>query len=248
MLKKTVSLFLAVFLSLALIGCGGKKKELTKEQREHFESLAQLFVSLEVYENYGIQPGITVDDLTANDIKQPENYPYTRTNFTAKGSYTLRDESGTLYSGTFTVKGYTEGHGDGCDSCKITPPRNGLKTLPKIDPASTTTTSETTTVETTVLELNNDVMINLSKQFKSDGYTVEIFDPSKEYEKCYGAKEAFRAHTSNKLVYVYLYDTKEEAENGEYMMYKNTEGTVNGVVKADTYFIHDKVLVAEITR
>lgn len=245
MVKKAVSLFLTMVFALSLIGCAAKKNELTKEKRELCESLAKAAVSWEVITNYGLEPGITVNNITAHEM---QGSVYARIEFTATGSYTVMDDSGEMYSGTFKVKGYSEGHGDGWDSCEITPPKNGLKVLPEIIPESAPETSETTAVETIVLELHSDVMINLSNQYISDGFRVDVFNPAGEFEQCYGAKEAFRAYTSEKLVYVYLYDSKEEAENAEFMMYRNTEGTVNGAFEANTYFIHDKVLVAELTK
>ena len=245
MVKKTVSLLLTMIFALSLIGCAAKKSELSKEKMDLCESLAKAAVSLEVNTNYGLAPGITIENISANEI---QGSVYVRTEFTATGSYTVMDDSGEMYSGTFKVKGYSEGHGDGWDSCEITPPRNGLKVLPETIPESAPESSETTAVETIVLELHSDIMINLSNQYISDGYKVDVFDPSGEFEQCYGAKEAFRAYASGKLAYVYLYDSKEEAENAEFMMYRNTEGTVNGGAEANTYFIHDKVLVAEFVK
>ena len=129
MIKKIGSLIIALAISLSLIGCAGKQaKELTPFERSNLESLAKGAVSFEVFSKYGIEPGITVDTITAYDT---QGDVYTRTDFTASGSYTVTDEAGDLYSGTFKVTGYSEGHGSGWDSCEITEPKNGTKVLPE---------------------------------------------------------------------------------------------------------------------
>lgn len=128
MLKKIGSLIVILALSLSLFACGRKGKELTPEERSNLESLAKAAVSFEVIGKYGLEPGITVDKLTAYDI---QGDVYVRTEFDASGSYTVKDEAGDLYSGTFKVTGYSEGHGVGWDSCEITQPKNGTKVLPE---------------------------------------------------------------------------------------------------------------------
>lgn len=251
MFKKAVALFLTAVFALTLFGCGSKKEkaaEFTPEQQANYESLARAAVTLEVFSKYGYEPEVTVEKIT--DYKVTEDAVNPRTTFTATGTYSVTDGNGEEYTGTFTAKCFSEDHGSGWDSCEISVPKNGSKELPEfvLDFDTEPETSETTTAETTVLELVSDSMIDLSEQFISDGYKVDVLDPADAFDQYYGAKEAFRAYDSNTLIYVYLYDTKEEAENAEFMMYKNTEGTVSGVVEANTYFIADTVLVAEFTK
>ena len=129
MIKKLSCLIVILAISLSLMGCTGKKaKELTPSERSNLESLAKGAVSFEVFSKYGIEPGITVDTITAYDTKGDV---YDRTDFTASGSYTVMDEAGDLYSGTFKVTGYIEGHGSYWDISEMTPPKNGTKVLPE---------------------------------------------------------------------------------------------------------------------
>ena len=130
MIKKIGCLIIVLAISLSLIGCTGKKaKELTPSERSNLESLAKGAVSFEVFNKYGLEPGITVDTITAYDTKGDV---YVRTDFTASGSYTVMDEAGDLYSGTFKVTGYIEGHGSYWDISEMTPPKNGTKVLPEL--------------------------------------------------------------------------------------------------------------------
>jgi hypothetical protein len=129
MFKRIGCLIIILTISLSLFGCAGNKsKELTQKEWSYFESLAKIAVASEVYSKYGSEPGITVEKIDAYDI---QGQVYVRTDFTATGSYTVYDESGKPFSGTFKVKGFSEGHGDGWDSCEITPPKNGMTTLPE---------------------------------------------------------------------------------------------------------------------
>ena len=155
--KKLACLTVILALALSLFGCNGKKgKELTSKERDFYESLAKTGVSIEVYSRYGIEPGITVDNITAYDT---EMSVYVRTDFTATGSYTVKDETGKLYSGTFKINGYSEGHGSGWDKCELTPAKNGLSSLPEKTVETTAepvnTTSEETT-ETTIYQPLSD--------------------------------------------------------------------------------------------
>ena len=77
--------------------------------------------------------------------------------FTATGSYTVVADKGELYTGTFTIDGHWEAHGGGTGECKLTAPKNGLKTLPE-NPvvmeteAATDTTTTTEPTETTIYQ------------------------------------------------------------------------------------------------
>ena len=142
--KKLVCLTAVLALALSLFGCADKKgKELTTEERSVCESVAKAAVSFEVYSKYGLEPGITVENITASS---KDGEVYVRTDFTATGSYTVQDETGNIYSGTFKVNGYSEGHGDGWDKCELTPPKSGSTTLPE-QTMETTDNSVITTAE-----------------------------------------------------------------------------------------------------
>jgi len=137
-------------VAFSMIGCTGKKaKDLTQREREFYQSLTQMAVYVKVNSLYGFEPVTTVDDITAYESEPKENQVYARTEFTSTGSYTVKDGSGVTYSGTFKVTGYSEGHGDGWDSCEITPPTNGEKILPEqITDQSTEATADTDAAST----------------------------------------------------------------------------------------------------
>ena len=130
MVKRIGCLIIILTISLSLFGCAGNKaKELTPKERSFFEDLAKSAVNYEVYTKYGYEPGITVETITAHDA---QSSVYVRATFTATGSYTVYDESGKPFSGTFKVKGFSEGHGDGWDSCEISVPVSGSTELTEL--------------------------------------------------------------------------------------------------------------------
>ena len=138
--KKIICLAIIMFMSFSLIGCAGKKPvDLTSEQREFFESLTKMGVYHEVYSKYGLEPGITIENITAYDDSVSSYYHMV---FYANGSYAVMTESNELYSGTFKFKGYYESHGAGTKSCEITAPKNGLSKLPEKSPVSETDIAE----------------------------------------------------------------------------------------------------------
>ena len=131
MFKKLMCLMVISFMSLSLIGCTGRKAvDLTPEQDEYVRSLIEMGVYHEVCSKYGLEPGVTIDGINAYDDSDTESDLYYMT-FDADGSYTVVTGSDEVYSGTFTITGHIESHGAGTDSCEITPPRNGLTTLPE---------------------------------------------------------------------------------------------------------------------
>ena len=243
MWKKTGYLILVLVFLMSVAGCAGSKGiDLTPEQRSHFGDLTKMAVYEKVYVEYGTyEPGITIDEITAKEISG-DVYPTIR--FSSKGSYTIQDESGVLYSGTFKVTGYSEGHGSGWDSCEITKPKNGLSTLPERSMVSEPEMeiTESTTAETTVLTLESDVMIRLSKNYENDGYTIRVLDPAEEYEGCYDAIEYFMAYDDDELFAVYLYDSRAAAENAESMMFGGGPGRVESA-ESSTKIVEDSVLV-----
>ena len=242
MRNKTAYLILVLAIILSVTGCaGGNKLDLTPEQRDLYSDLTKMAVYEKIYVGYGpLEPGITIDDITAEKIDGPV---YPTIIFDSKGSYTIKDESGVLYSGTFKVRGHSEGHGSGWDSCEMTKPKNGFSTLPERSMVSEQDIPESTTAETTVLTLDSDVMIRLSKKYENDGYSVRVLDPAEEFEGCYGAIEHFMAYDEGEMFDVYLYDSREAAENAEFMMFGDGSDRVKGV-GATTKIVEDSVLVA----
>ena len=129
MVKKIVCLAVILALSAGLIGCGKKSADLSPEREDYIRSLTQMGVYQEVYSKYGLEPGVTTDKIKASESNPDQGYY--RMTFHTEGSYTVQTESGEYYSGTFKVDGYIESHGAGTDSCEITVPKNGSKTLPE---------------------------------------------------------------------------------------------------------------------
>ena len=152
MIRRIGYLIMILAVSFSMIGCTGKKaKDLTQREREFYQSLTQIAVYEKVNSLYGIEPVTTVDDITAYESEPEENQVYARTEFTSTGSYTVKDGSGVTYSGTFKVTGHSVGHGDGWDSCEITPPTNGDMTLPELSPDRPAVTTAGTSAEETNL-------------------------------------------------------------------------------------------------
>lgn len=239
MFKRIACTIFILFFSLSLIACENKT-EITPEQEGYIRSLVDLAVSVEVNEKYGYVPNVIIDKIKATD-RSDNGYFYL--SFTAEGSYTVRDDYNVTYEGDFKVNGHIESHGEGWDSCDLTAPKNGTSVLPEIV-RETAPSTQATTIETTVLTLSSGEMIKLSDQYSSEGYMITIFDPSEEYDQCYGALECFRAYNENDLFVVFLYDSAEAAENAEYNMFGDREGTLQSV-DVHTSIVNDRILIAE---
>lgn len=237
--KKIACTIFILFFSLSLIACE-KQADLNSQEEGYIRSLVDLAVKSEVMEKYGYVPAVIIDKIKASD--RTDDGFYYRT-FTAEGSYTVRDDNDVTYEGHYKVNGHIESHGEGWDSCDLTAPKNGMSVLPEIV-KETVPTTQATTIETTVLTLSSGEMIRLSEQYSSEGYMITVFDPSGELDQCYGALECFRAYNKNTLFVVYLYDSAEAAENAEYNMFGNREGTLQSV-DADTSIVNDRILIAE---
>ena len=244
MVKRAGSLIMVLAILVSLAGCRGKKPvELTPEENELIRGLTKTAVTMEALDTYGYEPGVVIDKVDADKSKRDVYY---RIDFTSSGTYSLKDDNGDLYTGRFTVKGYREGHGSGWDKCEITPPKNGSKALPAQSTEAGQDISKTTS-ETTVLTLRSEVMIKLSEKYKSDGYSIMVCDPETEYEKCYGAKEHFRAYKSDSLLEVYLYDSRAEAMTAQNKMFGGGDGRTTGA-EAETEIVEKTVLVAKFKR
>ncbi|MCQ2313543.1 MAG: hypothetical protein MJZ84_08930 [Paludibacteraceae bacterium] len=149
MVKKLGYLILVLAVSFSIIGCTGKKAaDITPEQRENFESLAKVSVWFEVFERYGMEPVVTVSDINDVKVYKDQYSVYTRYTFNASGNYTVQDDSGVIYSGTFNLGGYSEGHGGGCETVEITPPQNGSDTLHELSNEETSDTNYETSAKT----------------------------------------------------------------------------------------------------
>ncbi len=247
-MKKIIKCFgyLILFLAAAFVfaGCSSKKElDLSSSQQEYIENVTNFAVVSEVSSKYGIVPGLTIDKMTAYDASYNDYY---RIEFSTSGSYTVADDAGNLYTGTFKVNGYSESHGSGFDSCEITEPRNGITALPE-QIIETVETRPETTVETTVLVLQSEKMIKLSEDYEKDGYTIMIGDPSSDFENDYGALECFKAFNDQVFYEVYLYDSNDAALNAEYMMFGEGDDRTpsDGAV---TKIIEETVLVVEHAR
>ena len=242
-IKRAGYLIIILAFALFLIGCGVKKEsDLSSSQREYIESVTKLAVTSEVCSRYGLVPGVTIDKISASDTSSDSYY---HVDFKTTGSYTVADDSGSLYTGTFKVSGYDEAHGSGWDSCEITKPKNGASTLPEQSIVTEVTMPETT-VQTTVMVLQSEKMIRLSKEYEKNGYSIMVCDPASEFENAYGALECFRAFNDQAYYEVYLYDSNEAASNAEYMMFGDSPDRTasNG---AATKIVEDTVLVIEHT-
>lgn len=142
--KKLISLAVICALCLTLFGCAKKKANVSQQDEEYIRWLTTDGVYHEVYTKYGLEPGVTTDEIKAYG----ERTSIGRLTFETKGSYSVRTESGDIYTGTFKVTGHIEAHGMGTDSCEITAPKNGLKVLPE----QSTVPVETVQSETTQSE------------------------------------------------------------------------------------------------
>lgn len=237
-------LILFLFVALAFAGCSSKKElDLSSSQQEYIENVTNFAVASEVSSKYGIVPGLTIDKMTAYDASYNDYY---RIEFSTSGSYTVADDEGKLYTGTFKVNGYSESHGSGFDSCEITAPKNGTSVLPEQSIETVETTTKTTS-ETTVLVLQSEKMIKLSEDYEKGGYTILIGDPASEFENAYGAVECFKAYNDQAFYEVYLYDSADAASNAQYMMFGEGDDRTSSDGAA-TKIIEETILVIEHTR
>lgn len=176
MFKKTGCLIILFSIIFSLISCSGKKElELSSDQKEFYTSIVMSGLYEKVIGKYGVTPRYAIDDMKAYEIKHSEdmNNPYDRIEFVAGGTYFVDDEDGVTYSGTFKVKGFTEGHGSGWDSCDITAPKNGMTVLPEKETEQTTETTVEDTAETTIYQpLSDYVNENVGKMTK----ITEVFE------------------------------------------------------------------------
>ena len=157
--KKIACIAVVLALLVSVFGCSKKNSmELDPQMKTNIEEIVKMGVHQEVYTKYGKAPGITVDKIDARDASINDYYQIV---FTATGSYTVVADKGELYTGTFTIDGHWEAHGCGTGECKLTAPKNGLKTLPE-NPivmeteAATDTTTTTEPTETTIYQPLND--------------------------------------------------------------------------------------------
>ena len=157
--KKIACIAVVLALLVSVFGCSKKNSmELDPQMKTNIEEIVKMGVYQEVYTKYGKAPGITVDKIDARDASINDYYQIL---FTAKGSYTVVADKDELYTGTFTIDGHWEAHGCGTGECKLTAPKNGLKTLPE-NPvvmeteAATDTTTTTEPTETTIYQPLDD--------------------------------------------------------------------------------------------
>ena len=99
--KKAACLAVIVALAVSVLGCAQKPMELTSQQRTNLTEVAKFGVYNKVYTTYGLEPGITVEDITAHDVSINDYY---KLEFTAKGTYAVKADNDEYYTGTFTGK------------------------------------------------------------------------------------------------------------------------------------------------
>ena len=234
---------LALALSLSLFGCEKKKTvELTPQKKEQIESLTRAAVHSKVYELYGLEAGILIEEISITDSGTKSS---PRTDFTSSGTYAVTDASGEIYSGKIKASGYIEAHGSGFNCDELTPAKNGSTPLPTMAPEPTPEPTSQNTAETTALTLKSDVMLKLSKQYEQDGLQIRVINPEDEPDGCYGAKEIFQAYGNDQLYSVYLYDTREAAENAEKIMFGSDPASTTVGANVTTRIVEDTVLIAE---
>ena len=152
--KKMACIAVVLALLVSVFGCSKKAMELDPQLEANLKGIVKMGVCNEVYTKYGLEPGVSVDKIDARDASEKDYYQIV---FTATGSYTVVADKGELYTGTFTIDGHWEAHGGGTGECKLTAPKNGLKTLPE-NPvvmeteAATDTTTTTEPTETTIYQ------------------------------------------------------------------------------------------------
>ena len=173
--KKIACLAVIMALAISVFGCADKKKvELTPQMETNIKGLINMGVYHEVYTKYGLEPGVTVDKIDAQDESTDSYYKIT---FIATGSYTVKDSSDDLYSGTFKIDGYWEAHGGGTGECKISEPKCGSKTLPEqnvvSEIAEVLKTEATTTAEITESTMYQPLAEYISSNTPETGRVVE---------------------------------------------------------------------------
>ena len=105
--KKLTCLAVILALCLTFFGCT-RKTNLSQQDEEYIRELTTNGVYYEVYTKYGLEPGVTTDEIRAYGKRTSTG----RLTFTTKGSYSVSTESGDIYTGTFTVTGHLEAHGN----------------------------------------------------------------------------------------------------------------------------------------
>ncbi len=234
---------LALALSLSLFGCEKKKTvELTPQKKEQIESLTRAAVHSKVYELYGLEAGLLIEEISITDSGTKSS---PRTDFTSSGTYAVTDASGEIYSGKFKASGCIEAHGSWFQCDELTPAKNGSTPLPTKAPEPTPEPTSREAAETTVLTLKSDVMLKLSKQYEQDGLQIRVINPEDELDGCCGAKEIFQAYGNDQLYSVYLYDTREAAENAEKIMFGSDPASTTVGANVTTRIVEDTVLIAE---
>lgn len=143
--KKMACIAVVLALLVSVFGCSKKAVELDPQLEANLKGIVKMGVCNEVYTKYGLEPGVSVDKIDARDASEKDYYQIV---FTATGSYTVVADKGELYTGTFTIDGHWEAHGGGTGECKLTAPKNGLKTLPE-NPVVMETEAATDTTTTT---------------------------------------------------------------------------------------------------
>ena len=143
--KKMACIAVVLALLVSVFGCSKKAMELDPQLEANLKGIVKMGVCNEVYTKYGLEPGVSVDKIDARDASVKDYYKLL---FTATGSYTVVADKGELYTGTFTIDGHWEAHGGGTGECKLTAPKNGLKTLPE-NPVVMETEAATDTTTTT---------------------------------------------------------------------------------------------------
>ena len=174
--KKMACIAVVLALLVSVFGCSKKAVELDPQLEANLKGIVKMGVCNEVYTKYGLEPGVSVDKIDARDASEKDYYQIV---FTATGSYTVVADKGELYTGTFTIDGHWEAHGGGTGECKLTAPKNGLKTLPE-NPvvmeteAATDTTTTTEPTETTIYQpLLDYISANISSMGRLLGKVYE---------------------------------------------------------------------------
>lgn len=124
--KKLVCLAVIFALFVSVAGCN-KKADISAEDEAYIRELTTDGVYAEVYQKYGLEPGVTTDKITAYGERTSTG----TLTFNTEGLYSVMAESGEIYTGTFKVTGHIMAHGMGTDSVEITAPKNGLDVLPE---------------------------------------------------------------------------------------------------------------------
>lgn len=124
MIKRMMCVLLSITLLLVLSGYPNSSKE-TVELDANEMSLVEGLVKLEITLEYGFEPVITINDITAKG----NGSDFYRKTFTVTGDYSITTSDGEVYSGDFTMDGYLESHGYSIENSDISTPTNGTNTL-----------------------------------------------------------------------------------------------------------------------